>query len=196
MRFFRTLLEPGGRFLARHLRHLCDQLQNLTVRVRESVASAAGQSVAGVVREVVRNLLDDHKPDQSHSFGYSESGEHFDQGWERYEPARNGTRYSDDLDYMERQQDQWEDEFSTAVQDSTSARPSWLHPFAVGLQAVSYCLGRRGRQFPIVVAIGCGFAAALITYTCSPLVLAGAGLLSLMGIVQSVPTTLAHFGIG
>jgi hypothetical protein len=47
----------GCRLLARHLKRLCQSLEALAGRVREAVAEALGQGVAGVVRDAVEAAL-------------------------------------------------------------------------------------------------------------------------------------------
>jgi hypothetical protein len=47
----------GGRLLARLLRRLCQSLEALGGRVREAVARALSQGVAGVVHEAVEAAL-------------------------------------------------------------------------------------------------------------------------------------------
>jgi hypothetical protein len=191
MRFFRSLIEPGGRYLARHLRRLCDHLQALTARLREAVAAAAGQTVAGVVREVVENLLDE--PDAGHDRAYR-----FHRPsdlWDRDEPTRSSDRWREDMDDIPMDDDELYDESIGADAGSTSRPISWIHPLAVGLQAASCWLRRRAGRFPVITALGCGVAAALITCVCGPLAGVGASLLSLVGMVGTVPDTLARFGV-
>src|SRR5438270_353530 len=58
MRSLRSLIDPGGRMLAQYLDRLRDTLDTLGTRVRDAVSSAVGETVAGVVRETVRAVLD------------------------------------------------------------------------------------------------------------------------------------------
>lgn len=53
----RSMIDPGGRLLARHLNRLSETLETFRERLREVVSSAIGDTVAGVVRETVRTIL-------------------------------------------------------------------------------------------------------------------------------------------
>jgi hypothetical protein len=55
---FHSWRARGGRFLARYLSRLADNLETLTVRLRDAVASAVSQAVAEATQETVRTVLD------------------------------------------------------------------------------------------------------------------------------------------
>jgi len=184
MRFLRSWLEPGGGLLSRHLGRLCESLQNLGSRLREAVASAAGQSAAGIVHEVVGKLLHQRASNQSVSFG----------------PLRQPFRTSSDLwqdphelghrswpDNFDDQppDDEWSAEPADPVRESAARSGHWLAGLAVGLQTAAWWLLQGPRRFPVLVALGWGLVAALVACGSGTLAITGASLLSLLGLVQA-----------
>src|ERR1700676_843921 len=59
MKSLRSLMDPGGRFLARHISHLRETLDDLRERLSHSLAHTIGQAVADAVREAVQAVLAD-----------------------------------------------------------------------------------------------------------------------------------------
>src|SRR5262249_15618277 len=62
MRLFHTVIDPGRRWLAKHLHRLRRTLEALCQRLREGVAVAAGRAAEDAVREAVHLLLGDTPP--------------------------------------------------------------------------------------------------------------------------------------
>src|SRR5262249_14635409 len=62
MRLFRSVIEPGCRWLARHLHRLRRTLEGLYDRLREAIAVAVARAAEDAVREGVHALLMDKPP--------------------------------------------------------------------------------------------------------------------------------------
>jgi hypothetical protein len=189
VRFFRSLINPGGRLLARHLRRLCQSLQELGARLKEGVASAAGQTVAEAVRETVLGVLDEHGTVREEPFRSPGRPTSRDYLWDREEPLPQNNPWADELDAPS-YNEELDCEPAVADADSSQKSSSWLYSLALGLQAASCWLRRRAGRHPLLTALGCGLGAALIASRCGLLALAAASLLSLAGILQTVPDAL------
>jgi hypothetical protein len=79
----RSMLDPGGRLLARHLNRLSETLETFSARLREAVSSAVGETVAGVVRETVRSILAEDPTVSTSSGRYTQSSHHPRPLWTR-----------------------------------------------------------------------------------------------------------------
>src|ERR1700694_439191 len=88
MKSLRSFIDPGGRFLARHLSHLRQTLDDLRERLSNSLAHAIGQAVAAAVREAVQAVLADSSFRPALPFRPS------------YQPARSSPLW-DDLEELE-----------------------------------------------------------------------------------------------
>src|SRR5262245_38647799 len=62
MRLFRSVIDPGCRWLARHLNRLRDTLESLYDRLREAIAVAVARAAEDAVREGVHALLTGKPP--------------------------------------------------------------------------------------------------------------------------------------
>jgi len=184
MRFLRSWLEPGGRLLSRHLGRLCESLQNLGSRLREAVAAAAGQSAAGIVREVVGKLLDQHDSDQSVS------------SWPLRQPFQNSSDLWQEPHELEQRswrnnfddlppEEEWNPEPTDPVRASAARSGHWLAGLAVGLQTAAWWLLQGPRRFSVLTALGWGLVAALVARGSGALAITGASLLSLLGLIQA-----------
>jgi hypothetical protein len=58
----RSLTDPAGRWLARHLSRLCATLDGLAARLRRAVSTALGEAAFRLVREAVNAALADPPP--------------------------------------------------------------------------------------------------------------------------------------
>src|SRR5262249_21248913 len=129
MRLFRSVIDPGCRWLAKHLHRLRRTLETLCQQLREGVAVAAGRAAEDAVREAVHLLLTDtpalSPPDIPR----------------RNVPAPAGWRDTDDVDEELRQ---WEESLDKEPDDRRSAAPEpepeparLRRALAEGLQAAS-----------------------------------------------------------
>jgi len=64
MPYLPNLMEPCGRFVARHLGRLCQTLQHRGERLRQGVAAAASEAAADAVQEAALALLDQRGNDR------------------------------------------------------------------------------------------------------------------------------------
>jgi len=194
MRFLRSWLEPGGRLLSGHLGRLCESLQNLGSRLREAVASAAGQSAAGIVREVVGNLLHQRDNEQHVS------------SWPLRQPFRTSSDLWQDPHELEHPswrdnfddlppEEEWNSEPADPVRASAARSGHWLAGLAVGLQTAAWWLLQGPRRFPVLTALGWGLVAALVACGSGALAITGASLLSLLGLVQAGGKVLSFMTI-
>src|SRR5215470_7467742 len=62
MRLFRSVIDPGCRWLAKHLHRLRRTLEGLYDRLREAIAVAVARAAEDAVREGVHALLTDTPP--------------------------------------------------------------------------------------------------------------------------------------
>src|SRR5262249_655485 len=62
MRLFRSVIDPGCRWLAKHLNRLRRTLEGLYDRLREAIAVAVARAAEDAVREGVHALLTDRPP--------------------------------------------------------------------------------------------------------------------------------------
>jgi hypothetical protein len=62
MRLFRSVIDPGRRWLIKHISRLRRTLEHLYDRVGDGIAIAVARAGEGAVREVVQALLADTPP--------------------------------------------------------------------------------------------------------------------------------------
>jgi hypothetical protein len=193
MRFIRWL-EPGGRLVARHLRRLCDNLQDLGVRLRDAIASAVGQSAGSAVQEVVGTLLAQREGSPQKSWSPRQSHRYPEDGWYSNRPF-DDRRWPDDRDALydpPPEEDDWNTEPDEQAVASSS-RGRWLAVLAVGLQTAAWWLRQRAGRFTFLAALGCGLVAALVACGFGTVAVAGASLLSLLGLLQAGADLVSAF---
>jgi len=161
MRFLRSWLAPSGRLLSRHLGRLCESLQNLGSRLREAVASAAGQSAAGIVHEVVGNLL--HQRDNEQHVSSLPLRQPYRTSSDLWQDSHEFERHSwrDNFDDLP-PEEEWDPEPAEPVRESDGRSGHWLAGLAVGLQTAACWLLQGPRRFPVLSALGWGLVAALV----------------------------------
>ena len=185
MCYFKTLLEPGGLFLARHLHRLCNHLQLQTARLKESVASTVGQSVAGVVREIVHQLLGEHDGQEKPFSPYHESDDPFRESWHPESPHHIDDCRDEELWINESQPISSSAELGSPSLGSAMIQPNLISPISIGFQTFWY-LRQNRQKVSSITAIACGVAIAIISSGCIPIVVAGTGLLSTLGLINSI----------
>jgi hypothetical protein len=197
MRLFRSVIEPGSRWLARHFSRLRRSLEALYDRLREAIAVAVARAAEDAVREAVSGLLADtpplSPPDYSHR-SFAPSGAWRDPN----DPDEELRRWEENLD----------DDYATAARSEArplgesgepSPEPTRLRrALAAGLQASSWWLRRDGRPFPVLSALGAGLVVVLASYAGGPLAGAGVALagsaLGLMSFAHAVHTGAGALG--
>jgi hypothetical protein len=199
MRLFRSVIDPGSRWLARHVGRLRRSLEALYGRLREAIAVAVARAAEDAVREAVSGFLADTPPLSPSDYprrNVAPSG-----AWrDRDDPDEELRRWEENLD----------DDYVTAARSEArplgetgeqTAEPTRLRrALAEGLQAASWWLRRDGR-FPVLTALGAGLVVVLASYTGGPLAGAGValagsalGLLSFAHAVHTGAGALAAFG--
>jgi hypothetical protein len=193
MRLFRSVIDPGSRWLARHFGRLRRSLEALYDRLREAIAVAVARAAEDAVREAVSGLLADTPPLSPPDYpprNFAPSGAWRDPN----EPDEELRRWEENLDH----------EYAAATDgeagprnqpDEPAPEPTRLRrALAEGLQAASWWL-RRGGRFPVLTALSAGLVVVLASYTGGPLAGAGVALagsaLGLMSFAHAV-----HSGAG
>src|SRR5262245_17295799 len=190
MRLFRSVIDPGCRWLARHLNRLRRTLEGLYDRLREAIAVAVARAAEDAVREGVHALLADTPPlgppDYPRGqFTPSEWGD--DEGDEL-------RRWEENLDYEPEPRRRGEPSAHVPT-DKQGAEPTRLRrALAEGLQAAGWWL-RRGGRFPVLTALVAGLVVLWASYAGGPLAGAGVALAgSALGLPSLGQGTLAAFG--
>ena len=192
MRLFRSVIDPGCRWLARHLHRLRRTLEGLYDRLREAIAVAVARAAEDAVREGVHALLTDTPPlcppdyPRSH-FTTSEWRETDDE----FDELR---RWEQNLDHEQEPRERNEPSARVPFSEETAASTRLRRALAEGLQAASWWL-RRGGRFPVLTALGAGVVVLWASYFGGPLAGAGVALAgSALGLLSLGQGTLAAFG--
>src|SRR5262245_11198020 len=190
MRLFRSVIDPGCRWLAKHLNRLRRTLEGLYDRLREAIAVAVARAAEDAVREGVHALLTDRPPLSPPDY-----------------PRRNFAPTSgwgdDEDDELRRWEENLDDDAepegrSEARPDASANEPSTeptrlRRALAEGLQAAGWWL-RRGGRFPLLTALGAGLAVLWASYFGGQLAGAGVALAgSALGLLSLGQGTLAAF---
>src|SRR5260370_148877 len=199
MRLFRSVIDAGSRWLARHFQRLRRSLEALYDRLREAIAVAVARAAEDAVREAVSGLLADtpplSPPDYPHR-NFAPSGAWRDPN----DPDEELRRWEENLD----------NDYAAAASREVGARVQPDEPapeptrlrraLAEGLQAASWWLRRDGR-FPVLTALSAGLVVVLASYAGGPLAGAGValagsalGLLSFAHAVHTGAGALSAFG--
>jgi hypothetical protein len=199
MRLFRSVIEPGSRWLARHFSRLRRSLEALYDRLREAIAVAVARAAEDAVREAVTGLLADTPP-----LGLP------DYPRRNFTPSGAWRDPNDPDEELRRWEENLDNDYAAAARSEAGARVQPDEPspeptrlrraLAEGLQAASWWLRRDGR-FPVLTALSAGLVVVLASYTGGPLAGAGValagsalGLMSFAHAVHSGAGALAAFG--
>ena len=154
-----------ARALAGHIDRLRDTLELLGERLRDAVARAVGQGVAGAAQDAVRSLLDDP---------YLPSASVEDRPFARRPAAawrdpRDDPWADDPDDYYEARSYAGRDEQDAASEPSPeTVGRRWGLALAVGCQAAAWWLRRKTGRLVTLTAAGVGLASALVAYVAAP----------------------------
>jgi hypothetical protein len=192
MRLFRSVLDPGSRWLARHFGRLRRSLEALYDRLREAIAVAVARAAEDAVREAVSGFLADTPPLSPPDYPHRNSA-----------PSGVWRDPNDPDEEFRRWQESLDDDDETAARSETqplgetgepSPEPTRLRrALAEGLQATSWWL-RRGDHFSVLTALGAGLVVVVASYAGGPLAGAGVALAgSALGLLSIGQGTLTAF---
>src|SRR5262245_9799775 len=189
MRLFRSVLDPGCRWLAKHLNRLRRTLEGLYDRLREAIAVAVARAAEDAVREGVHALLMDTPPPSPPDYPRS----HFTPpGW-RDDEEDELRRWEENLDHEQEPRDRSEPSAQVPPDEQTAEPTRLRRALAEGLQAAGWWL-RRGGRFPLLTALGAGLVVLWASYFGGPLAGAGVALAgSALGLLSLGQGTLAAF---
>jgi hypothetical protein len=197
MRLFHSVIDPGSRWLTKHLNRLRRTLEGLYDRLRDAIAVAVARAAEDAVREGVSALLAAtpalSPPDYPHR-QYPRAN---------FAPAAGWKDTDDEYDELR----QWEEGLDCETEpkgrshahpqvpaEGPSAEPARLRrALAEGLQAASWWL-RRGGRYPMLTSLGAGLMVLAASYVGGPLAgacIALAG--SALGLLSVGQGTLAAF---
>jgi hypothetical protein len=161
--------KTAGRALARHLTHLRLSLEDLTRRLKESVAATIGRVADEAAQEAVQVLLGGSTsrqlPPRDDSMFWSDRRENNNHiGYDRYsqEPW-------DDIE-----EDTLQEEFPEQTDPEQSG---WRKALLAGCRAVTFWL-RRYEQYPLLYAIAVSLLSGIASWIGGPVAQAGSGLVA------------------
>src|SRR5262245_22310759 len=193
MRLFRSVIDPGCRWLARHLHRLRRTLEGLYDRLREAIAVAVARAAEDAVREGVSALLMDKPPLSPPDYPRRNFAP--TSGWgdsdDEYDELR---RWEENLDQEQEPRERDEPNAQVPTNEQPAEPTRLRRALAEGLQAAGWWL-RRGGRFPVLTALGAGLAVLWASYFGGPLAGAGVALAgSALGLLSLGQGTLAAFG--
>jgi hypothetical protein len=199
MRLFRSVIDPGRRWLVKHINRLRRTLESLYDRLRDAIAVAVARAAEDAVREGVQALLADTpplSPPDCPPSNYPRSN---------FRPATNWEATDDEDDELRRWEENLDYEPEPRARSEASAQVPASEPapeptrlrraLAEGLQAASWWL-RRSDHFSVLTALGAGLVVVLASYAGGPLAGASVALagsaLGLLSIGQGTLTAFAN----
>jgi hypothetical protein len=178
-----------GRSLAAHLDHLRCTIDALAGRLRDAVAQAVGQSVAGTVREVVRALLGTGPPERESPFAATRTPE--PSAWWRDEQERRWpvTR-ANPWSYDEEDEP---DRFDSSTPPGDAVPARWCRALAAGLEAAAWWLRRQVGKPSLLAALAVGLIFAGLAWLVSPHLAGSAlALAALAGLIRLASLALSR----
>jgi hypothetical protein len=191
----RSLPSRARRLLAHHLSRLADNLEMLTSRLRDALASAVGQSVGDATREAIRAALA--------ALTDRESADRHCQPYDRDDPFWHEPGESP---WTDSEPDHWAADEQEAIPSPSRhsnrdppQRVRWRRTIAAGLETAAWCLRRCTGPFAVLTAVGLGLVAAVALWFSPPasvaavLVAAGLGLTRLLEVTRTTAAALDTF---
>jgi hypothetical protein len=183
--------------LAHHLARLSDTLETFRDRLRDAVSAAVGETVSGIVRDTVRNLLTEGPTVPPTSSSFTRRPHDPRPMWTR-EPE-DDPWYDDPDGYAA--EDDYDDAPPSARAAQTPAPSRLPRAIAVGLHTTLDWLRRSVGCYPVLTAVTVGLLTAAATYAGGPLAAAAVGLagsafnlLSLVEVMHAGADALTAFG--
>jgi hypothetical protein len=174
-----SLLTRSGKWLSGHANRLRQTLDLLGRRLRETVATAVGQTVAVAVREAVHVVLTDFSGSAARGYDPVRDPDPSRSLWGRPDDTEPDPWYEGpdpyDTDDVESDPGDVRGQHPTPDQARKPA-PRWPLAVVVGCQAAAWWLRRRLAKLPVLAAVAVGVLSALATYAGGPLTAAGIGL--------------------
>jgi hypothetical protein len=180
-----------GRSLAANLDHLRFTIDALAGRLRDAVAQAVGQSVAGTVREAVRILLGTGPPEPESPYASTRSSE--PSAWWRDDPDRRwpvtrANPWSDPYDDEEEP-----DRFDASMPSDHPEPARWYRALAAGLEAAAWWLRRTVGKPSLLAALAIGLIFAGLAWLVGPHLAGSAlALAALAGLIRLASLALSH----
>src|SRR5262249_36725146 len=193
MRLFRSVIDPGCRWLANRLNRLRRTLEGLYDRLREAIAVAVARAAAAARRgggPPARAGPPPPRPPHPPRRNFAPSP-----GWrdtdDEYDELR---RWEENLDDDQEPEGRGEARSDAAAKEPAPEPTRLRRALAEGLQAAGWWL-RRGGRFPVLTALGAGLAVLWASYFGGPLAGARVRLAgSALGLLSLGQGTLAAFG--
>jgi hypothetical protein len=197
VRLFRSVIDPGRRWLAKHINRLRRTLEGLYDRLRDAIAVAVARAAEDAVREGVHALLADTPPLSPPDYApstYPRSNFAPATGWretdDEYDELR---RWEENSDYEPNLDRRSEPQPHVPVGEQAPEPTRLRRALAEGLQAASWWL-RRSDHFSVLTALGAGLVVVLASYAGGPLAGAGVALAgSALGLLSIGQGTLTAF---
>jgi hypothetical protein len=177
----RSLIDPAGRSLAYHVRRLKAKLEDLRVRIRETLSRLLGETAGDVVQRVVHALLATAPttPPPYLPREYARDGPFWD-----HPDAPDQHLASED--YYEPGYPDYDDGEPLEPTSERTRFSRWRQALTAGLRTTAWWLQQRTGRSSLLVAIGLGFATMVGVLASGPWTVAGATLaasaLSLAGV--------------
>ena len=185
MRLFRFWVGPGRRWLARSLDQLRCTLESLREKLHGAVASSVGQTVGGLVSEVIQALAVDPypvpPPRQRWGLPSSPSPPHWREDDPWFDPPEEALLREEAFEEPE-----------PDLRNRKRPASSRVLALTVGLRTTLGWLQQRAGRRPVWTALGIGLLTGLTVYVGGPLAAAGVGLAgSALGLVSLSETVRA-----
>src|SRR5262249_49975982 len=151
MRLFRSVIDPGRRWLARHLNRLRRTLEGLYDRLKEAIAVAVARAAEDAVREGVQALLLDKPPLSPPDYqpGPYPRSNWAPEGWRGTQDEDDELRrWEENLDYEPAPRGRSETSAQVPAGEPTPEPARLRRALAEGLQAASWWL-RRSDHFSV-----------------------------------------------
>jgi hypothetical protein len=198
VRLFRSVIDPGRRWLIKHLSRLRRTLEGLYDRLREAIAVAVARAAEDAVREGVQALLADTpplSPPDCPPSNYPRSN-FAPTGWRDTQDEDDELRrWEENLNYETEPQERRETSAEAPVEEQSPEPTRLRRALAEGLQAASWWL-RRSDHFSVLTALAAGLVVVVASYAGGPLAGAGVALagsaLGLLSIGQGTLTAFAN----
>jgi hypothetical protein len=198
MRLFRSVIDPGRRWLAKHINRLRRTLEGLYDRLRDAIAVAVARAAEDAVREGVHALLADTPPLSPPDYtpnNYPRSNFRPATGWGDNDIEDDELRHWEEgLDYETEPRERRDTSAQVPAGEQAPEPTRLRRALAEGLQAASWWL-RRSDHFSVLTALGAGLVVVLASYAGGPLAGAGVALagsaLSLLSIGQGTLSAFA-----